>query len=81
MDRPGVRQVPEGSGEQEKMEESGCKIIYGAPATLGVKGYMKMMMILPLFSIFASCDKQFNFVNMAWMLSLVVWNAETGGEG
>ena len=27
MDRPGVRQVPEGSGELGKMEKSGCKII------------------------------------------------------
>ena len=26
MDRPGVRQVPEGSGEQGKMEETGCEI-------------------------------------------------------
>ena len=26
MDRPGVRQVPEGSGEQRKMEETGCEI-------------------------------------------------------
>ena len=25
MDRPGVRQVPEGSGEQRKMEETGCE--------------------------------------------------------
>ena len=31
MDRPGVRQVPEGSGEQGKMEETGCEIICGAP--------------------------------------------------
>ena len=38
MDRPGVRQVPEGSGEQEKMEETGCEIICGAPTTLAVKG-------------------------------------------
>ena len=38
MDRPGVRQVPEGSGEQEKMEETGCKIIRGAPTTLTVNG-------------------------------------------
>ena len=38
MDRPGVRQVPEGSEEQVKMEETGCKIIYGAPKTLAVKG-------------------------------------------
>ena len=29
MDRPGVRQVPEGSGEQGKMEETGCEIICG----------------------------------------------------
>ena len=27
MDRPGVYQVPQGSGEQGKMEETGCKII------------------------------------------------------
>ena len=38
MDRPGVRQVPEGSGEQGKMEKTGCKIICGAPTTLAVKG-------------------------------------------
>ena len=38
MDRPGVRQVPEGSGEQGKMEKTGCKIICGAPATPAVKG-------------------------------------------
>ena len=38
MDRPGVRQVPEGSGEQGKMEETGCEIICGAPTTLVVKG-------------------------------------------
>ena len=37
MDRPGVRQVPEGSGEQGKMEDIGCKIICGAPMTLVVK--------------------------------------------
>ena len=40
MDRPGVRQVPEGSGEQGKMEKTGCKIICGAPMTLVVKGLM-----------------------------------------
>ena len=38
MDRPGVRQVPEGSGEQGKMEETGCKIICGTPMTLAVQG-------------------------------------------
>ena len=31
MDRPRVCQVPEGSGEQGKMEETGCEIICGAP--------------------------------------------------
>ena len=36
IDRLGVRQVPEGSGEQGKMEETGCKIICGAPTTLAV---------------------------------------------
>ena len=38
MDRPGVRQVPEDSGEQRKMEETGCEITCGAPTTLAVKG-------------------------------------------
>ena len=37
-DRPGARQVPEGSREQGKMEESGCEIICGATTTLAVKG-------------------------------------------
>ena len=37
-DWPGVRQVPEGSGEQWKMEETGCEIICGASTTLAVKG-------------------------------------------
>ena len=45
MDRPGVRQVPEGSGEEGKMEKTGCKIICGAPTTLAVKGLMMMMKI------------------------------------
>ena len=38
MDRPGVRQVSEGSVEQGKMEETGCEIISGAPVTLAVQG-------------------------------------------
>ena len=29
MNRPGVRQVPEGSEEQRKMEETDCEIICG----------------------------------------------------
>ena len=31
IDRPGVLEVPEGSGEQGKMEKTGCEIICGAP--------------------------------------------------
>ena len=38
MDWPGVRQVPEGSREQRKMEKTGCEIICGAPTTPAVKG-------------------------------------------
>ena len=41
MDRPGALQVPEGSGERGKIEESGCESICGAPTTLAVKGLMK----------------------------------------
>ena len=29
---------------REKMEKTGCKIIYGAPTTLVVKGLMMIMM-------------------------------------
>ena len=45
MDRPGVKSVPEGSGQQGKVEKTGRKIICGAPTTLAVKGLMMMMMI------------------------------------
>ena len=38
MDRPGVLQVPEGSGKQGKMEETGFKVVSGALTTLVVKG-------------------------------------------
>ena len=41
IDRPEVRQVQEGSGEQGKMEETGCEIICGAPMTLEVKREMR----------------------------------------
>ena len=37
MNRPGVRQVPEVSAEQRKMEETGCEVIDGDPTTLAVK--------------------------------------------
>ena len=55
MDRTGVRQVPEGRGEQRKMEETGCKIICVAPTTLVVKGLMMMMMMMMMtMNIFGS---------------------------
>ena len=46
MDGPGVRQVLEGSGEQGKMEKTGCKIICGAPTTLAAKRLMMMTMMM-----------------------------------
>ena len=46
MDRPGVRQVPEGSGEQGKMETTGFKTICGAPTTFAVKGLTMVMMLM-----------------------------------
>ena len=46
MDRPGVWQVPEGTGEQGKMEKTGCRISCGAPKTLAVKGLMMMMIMV-----------------------------------
>ena len=57
MDRPGVRQVPEGSGEQGKMEKTGCKIICSAPTTLADRELMMMMMTLS--------DTEFNVYNVA----------------
>ena len=42
MDRPGVRQVPEASGEQRKMEEAGCENICSAPTTLAVKTFVRV---------------------------------------
>ena len=60
MDRPGVRQVPEGGGEQGKMEKTGCKIICGAQTTLAVEELMTimlMMMILLPFEALIYCPR------------------------
>ena len=38
IDRLGVRRVPEGSGEQGKIEETAFEFICGAPTTLSIKG-------------------------------------------
>ena len=40
MDRPGVCQVQR-AAEKGKMEETGCKIICGAPIPFMVKGWMR----------------------------------------
>ena len=37
-DRPGVRRVPEGSGEQRKLGGTGSEDTCGAPSTLAVNG-------------------------------------------
>ena len=42
MNRPGVRQVPEGSKEKGKMEKTVCKIICGVPTTLAAKELIMM---------------------------------------
>ena len=47
IDRPEVRQVPESSGEQGKMEETGCEIVCGAPTTLGFKAVSYTHLTLP----------------------------------
>ena len=44
MDRPGVRQVPEGSEEPGKMEKTGYKIICGVPTTLAGKGLLVLVL-------------------------------------
>ena len=59
MDRPGVRQVPEGSGDQGKMDKTGCKIICGALTTLAVKGLMMMMMMSSCRSFMIICPQGF----------------------
>ena len=51
MDRPEVWQVQEGSGEQGKMEKTGCEIICGAPTTLVVKGFMMMMTMMMMMNL------------------------------
>ena len=49
MDTPRVEQVPEGSGEQRKLEETGCEVILGTPKTSAVKGSVKVKEGEPCF--------------------------------
>ena len=55
MDRSGVLQVPEGSGEQGETEKTGCKIICGAQTTLTIKGLMMTMMMM-MMMMMMMCD-------------------------
>ena len=41
MNRPGVPQVPDDSGEQRKMEATGCEVICGAPTSQLVSWYFE----------------------------------------
>ena len=65
MDRPGVQQVPEGSGEHGKMEKTGCRIICGAPTILAVKGLMMMMMMNEEKDLGVIFDKSFSFKSIS----------------
>ena len=57
MDRPGARQVPEGSGELGKMEKTGCKNICGAPMTLTGKDWWWHVFVCNLFLlVMMTCD-------------------------
>ena len=42
MGRPGVCEVPQVSGENRQMEETGCEVICGARTTLAEKGQAKV---------------------------------------
>ena len=41
VDRAGVRQLPEGCEEQERMERAGCQVVSGAPTTRTGYGKVK----------------------------------------
>ena len=87
LDRPGVRQVPEGSGEQGKMEKTGCKIICDAPTTLAVKGLMMNDASFPALSILTrhwTCSvvtdgsQCFSFLLLFFHISLHTYVHKTG---
>ena len=77
MDRLGLHQLPDGSGEQGEMkkEKTGCKIICGAITTLGVKGWMMMMKmkfwicLSPLPPSFSSSSQYTSKVSDAWVFA------------
>ena len=64
MDKPGVRKVPGGSGEQGKIEETGYEIICGAPTTLVIKGEMMMVMMM-MMTMMIWCAQSTNVSRLA----------------
>ena len=65
-DRPGFRQVSESSGEQGKMEKTGCKSICGAPTTLAVKGLMMMMMMMMMMITNVTLAPELHVSRLKW---------------
>ena len=48
---PGLHQVPEGGGEQSKMEETDCEVICGAPTAFAVTGEAKVKVTSKLVAV------------------------------
>ena len=73
MDKPEVRQVPEGSGEQRRMEKTGCEVTCGGPTTVAVvkrqvKVKAKVKDLIQLFGTGAEsqrCTKEGKHVSAA----------------
>ena len=74
IDRPGVRQVPEGSGEQGRTERTDCKIICGAPTTLAVTGLMMMMMMMMM--MMRVWRVQLGTAQLFWLAALRVFRTQ-----
>ena len=71
MDWPGVRQIPEGSGEQGKMEKTGRKIICGDPTTPTVKEMMTttMMMMTMMMMMISVASSSGSFSSVDFVTS------------
>ena len=66
MDRSGVRQAPEGSGEQWKMEEIGCEVICGAQWPLRLRSRWSWRW-RKINSTTVTCSK---FVDSMWAIQV-----------
>ena len=60
IDGPEVHQVLDGSGEQRKMEETGCGIICGAPTTPVIKRWVKLARV-SFYLFFLTYDELLNY--------------------